>query len=213
MPPFSELEDIGGPSCCPPSASSSAPIGHSSPTSSCISLDALEGEEDPYKFACPPPIDREDDDDCDDERKRNRPRRSVTFDTQRLEQVTFIEPIHEWEEDERNARWLTQEDYGNFRRDVFHTLYQLRNHPETIDGILYSIRGVECRDPAIIGKRQRYKQEGWRAVFGEQAARRKETTETGKKQDWMATLYSNAAKPSVLEALDMAALDELEVQQ
>jgi hypothetical protein len=29
----------------------------------------------------------------------------------------------------------------------------------------------------------------------------------------MATLYSNAAKPSVLEALDLAALDEMEVNE
>ncbi|KAL3894105.1 MAG: hypothetical protein SGARI_007843, partial [Bacillariaceae sp.] len=94
----------------------------------------------------------------------------------------------------------------------------LRNHPESIDGVAYTIRGVECRDPSIVGRRQRVKQAAWRAVFGEQEARRNDDAHGGScpndgQDDWMATLYSNASKPSVLESLNLAALDELEVQE
>ncbi|KAL3928046.1 MAG: hypothetical protein SGARI_005150, partial [Bacillariaceae sp.] len=153
MPPYSSLElaDEGG--RCPPTNDLPSPSG------SCISLD------DQYKFAQPPPLEREDDNGgrCHG--------RSVSFDTQRIK-VHFIEPMSEWSDEERQARWHSPEDYSVFRRDVFHTLYQLRNHPESIDGVAYTIRGVECRDPAIVGRRQRVKQAAWQAVFGEQEARR-----------------------------------------
>ena len=188
MPPYSSLKlaEDGVPS------TNDLP----SPAGSCISIED-------YKFA-QAPSEREDDGRCN---------RRVSFDTQRVT-VRFIEPMSEWTGEERQARWHSQEDYSTFRRDVFHTLYQLRNHPESIDGIAYTIRGVECRDPAIVGRRQRVKQAGWQAVFGEQEARRNRgENRPNDGPDWMATLYSNAARPTVLESLDLAALDELEVKE
>jgi hypothetical protein len=140
----------------------------------------------------------------------------VSFQTkEELQQVELIAPSSEWSEEEQLSRWHSQEDYGNFRSDVFHTLYLLRNHPESLDGVTYTARGVECRDPAVVGRRQHVKHLAWQAVFDEQEALRKDasTENSSRQDDWMATLYSSAARPALREALDLAALDEIQAKE
>lgn len=150
---------------------------------------------------------------------RNTPRqqRVVTFPVEDddLRKVQYIAPITEWSEEEHSSRWYTSCEYGNFRRDVFATLYLLRNRPEELDdGVSNTARGIECRDPVLVGRRQHVKQLAWQVVFDEQEALRKDQEgDRRQAEDWMATLYRNAAGPALREALDLAALDEREASK
>ena len=164
-----------------------------SPTGSCLSLSELE--DDHFKFA------------------RQKSTKSVSFATSC--KIEYIERHCEWSEEERICRWYSHKDYANFRKDLYSTLYMIRNHAEVLDDIKYTARGVECRDPAHIGRRQQVKQNAWAAVFEEQNTQRSlngnHTYQDG--SHWIATLYSQAARPALLEALDFAAMDELEVSK
>jgi hypothetical protein len=169
-----------------------------SPTGSCLSFEELEV----FKFAS-------------HSHNHQDGRKRVTFKTgNEFQQVRFIEPSIEWLHGEHSARWYSQDDYGNFRRDVFHTLYLLRNRPEGLDGVSYTARGTECRDPSVVERRQRVKLLSWQAVFDEQVARRKDASgKPSGQDDWMATRYSDLARPALREALDLAALDEQEAKK
>lgn len=141
-----------------------------------------------------------------------RRRTSVKF-NDTIAQVDFIDHHCEWTQEERSARWHSQGDYACFRRDVFSTVYMLRNHPETVDDTETTARGIECRDPLAVERRQYVKQCAWNAVFEEQHVQRKNREEMSSPFDgegeWIATLYSHAAKAALREALDFAALDQI----
>ncbi|KAG7347426.1 hypothetical protein IV203_016131 [Nitzschia inconspicua] len=203
MPPLNREDDHNHHSSGIPSSGARRTTNHHRPcpipNGSCTSLEKLERIKASHSQ------------NNDNEKKGSRKR--VTFHTgSELRSTKWIASFSEWSPEEQASRWYTQEEYGNLRRDVFHTLYLLRNRPESLDGVSYTARGVECRDPAVVGRRQRYKQLAWQAVFEEQEALRKDGDASGDR-DWLATLYSNAARPALHEALDLAALDEVEANQ
>lgn len=179
-------------STSPPSASTNDRHPCASPAGSCLSLDELEL----FKFV-------------------SHVRKRVTFKTgKELQQIKFIEPLREWVHGEYSSQWFSQEDYENFRRDVFHTIYLLRNRPECLDGVTFTARGTECRDPAVVERRQRVKRLAWQAVFDEQEACRKNASgKPSGRDDWMATIYGDLTRPALREALDLGASDAKESER
>jgi hypothetical protein len=197
MPPLNRHhEDDVGVSSSASSSSSSHSLYHpapiDSPTSSCINLNDFDRSVD--KFA---------------QGFRGGPKKVII-----QEQVTiqYIPRHNDWSIEERRNRYYTQEEYFEFKRDVFTTLFYIRNYPDRLDNVLYTGRGVECRDPTIAAKRQQVKQLAWSVVFDEQRQRSCQGEEGQPHDDsCMATMYSNATKPALSEALYLAASDELEV--
>jgi hypothetical protein len=177
-----------------------------SPTSSCINLNDFDySNDDAAKYA------NHDDDNNQSSSSDSSPKRSrkgVKFHDETSMQYSI--PHHtEWTDEERTQRYYTQEEYFAFKSDVFTTLFYIRNYPHRLDNIQYTGRGVECRDPAVAKRRNQIKQVAWSTVFDEQKHQQQQTSnDTG---DWMATMYSNAAKPALREALDLAAADESDV--
>lgn len=170
----------------------------SSPTGSCASLGDLNGMHGD-KFEHPP--------------RCHRSKKVVSFQTNPLQQVHYVKPSSYWTNDERLCKWHSHDDYIIFRQDVFHSLYLLRNHPESFDEKSHTARGIECRHPTTVTRRQSVKQQAWRVVFEAQEALRLELPRDQPESfDWMASKYSNAARPALQEALQFAVLDEIQAK-
>mmetsp|Transcript_4245 Transcript_4245/g.7791 ORF Transcript_4245/g.7791 Transcript_4245/m.7791 type:complete len:244 (+) Transcript_4245:222-953(+) len=164
-----------------------------SPTGSCVSFESLRRDDVCFEFAHP---------------SRTSPN-SVSFgEADGIEDVQYLEHHCDWSEEERFSRWYSAEEYAIFRRDASNSLYLLRNCPEKLDGVTNTARGVECRNPAVLGRRQSVKQQAWNAVFEEQKACWNNPDNISV---CIAMAYSQVSRPALLEALNMAATDELEV--
>lgn len=190
----------------------------SSPSSFDRELNELD---DPaWKFALAPPtatttISRR------RKRSRNNNKLVVTFNPQ--VQLEYLPNRYDWPVEEKAARWISANEYIIFQLDISNTVFLLRNDPESIDDDSYSSRGVECKDPIATRRRRNTRKEARTVVFERQKIRKQQQQMIDEQQQdddddvddsiyLIASMYSHIAKNSMIQALDFAAQDELDVK-
>jgi len=118
---------------------------------------------------------------------------------------------HDWSEEEKKSRWISDNEYTSFKLDVSNTVFLLRNEPESINDTSQSSRGVECRDPLATLRRRNARKEARNIVFEEQKIRRQRVDE---QDDYLfASMYSLLTQNATRQALDFAAQDELDAKK
>jgi len=118
---------------------------------------------------------------------------------------------HDWSEEEKKSRWISDNEYTNFKLDVSNTVFLLRNEPESINDTSQSSRGVEYRDPLATLRRRNARKEARNIVFEEQNIRRQNIHE---RDDYLfASMYSILTQNATRQALDLAAQDELDAKK
>lgn len=162
-----------------------------------VFINPQQNDIDPtWKFAYPP--------------KRKNCRKSVSF--HEHIRVEFLPTRYDWSEEEKNSRWITNNDYLGFQLDVSNTLFLLRNEPESIDDASHSSRGVECRDPSITHRRRNARNEAKNIVF-EWQRMYKQINNNNDQDGYLIACLSLLAQNSMQQALDFAAQDELDAKK
>ena len=195
----------------------------SSSSTSSFDRELNELDDPAWKFALAPPqtttISRR-----RRKRSRNNNKLVVTFNPQ--VQLEYLPNRYDWPVEEKASRWFSANEYIIFQLDISNTVFLLRNDPESIDDDSYSSRGVECKDPIATRRRRNTRKEARTVVFERQKIRKQQKQQQmidEQKQDdddvdvddsiyLIASMYSHIAKNSMIQALDFAAQDELDVK-
>jgi hypothetical protein len=137
-----------------------------------------------------------------------RPRKVVRFD----DRVDLEHVLHfkDYTNDEIEDTWYCGADYSRFRKDIATTTHLILNRPDDVDGLQYTSRGAECRIAKAVERRHRSRFQAWSAVHYEQDFQR---VVGDKNDDRVAALYSQTTRSTVRDALDLAALDQLDANQ
>lgn len=103
--------------------------------------------------------------------------------------------------------WYTASEFSRFRLDICTTVYLHKIDPSRIDGKEYTMRGVEHKMGDSSCRRYCLRSRARSAVLDEQDFQEGIGEPSAER---LAALYSVAAKDAVLDALNLAALDQLE---
>ena len=145
----------------------------------------------------------------------NRRKSSVSFHEDI--RVEFLPTRHDWSEEEKNSRWISNAEYLGFQLDVSNTLFLLRNQPpESINEMTISSRGVECRDPSITYRRRTIRKEAKQIVFARQRIQNKQMNDNQhhhyQDEGYLIACLSILAQNAMQQALNFAAQDELDAR-
>ena len=131
--------------------------------------------------------------------------------------VEFLPTRHDWSEEEKNSRWISNDEYLGFQLDVSNTLFLLRNQPESINEVTISSRGVECRDPSITYRRRTMRKEAKQIVFARQRIQNKQMNDNHhhhyQDEGYLIACLSILAQNAMQQALNFAAQDELDAKK
>ena len=104
--------------------------------------------------------------------------------------------------------WYTASEYVSFRQNICMTVYLHKIDPNRIDGTEYTMRGVEHRVEGASSRRYSIRSRAKSAVLDEQDFQ----DGLGEASvNYIAAAYSSVTKDAVFEALNLAALDQLDI--
>lgn len=106
--------------------------------------------------------------------------------------------------------WYTASEYASFRQDVCNCVYLCKIEPSRIDEVEYTMRGVEHRTEEGAIRRYTLRSRGKSSVLDEQDFQ----DGIGESSvQAIADIYSRAASDAVYDALNFAAMDQLEAER
>ncbi len=133
------------------------------------------------------------------------PRRKARF--SECDQIHVIPGRDYYSGREINDCWYTANEFASFRVNICTTVYLHRIDPSRIDGKEYTMRGVEHKAGQASCRRYSLRSRARSAVFDEQDFQEGIGEPSVER---LAALYSAVAKDAILEALNLAALDQLD---
>lgn len=116
----------------------------------------------------------------------------------------------EYSEEESKNCWYSASEYASFRQDVCTTVYLMQIDPNRVDGVDFTMRGVEHRVAEVSLQRRRLRSLSISAVLDEQSFQRGIGESS---QDEIAKLYARHCEHAVLEAINLAAWNKLDAEQ
>jgi hypothetical protein len=131
--------------------------------------------------------------------------RSVLFSEHN--QIHSIIDRQYYSEEEIGDCWYTASEFVGFRQDICTTVYLHKIEKSRIDGKEYTMRGVEHKVEGASSRRSSFRSRAKSAVLEEQDFQ----DGLGESSvDLVAAAYSRVANDAVFDALNLAALDQLE---
>lgn len=142
------------------------------------------------------------------ERKRGLRRRVTGFLGQR--QIRSVKCRNDYSEQEIKDCWYSDTDFAAFRQEALITLDVYKNFPSRIDGVEYTMRGLEHHLEKIPNRRNLLRMRARRVILDHQEFKGAIGWST---VEHVATMSSSVSKNSVLAALSIATLDQLAASQ